>query len=179
MQKGYFDNNIEKIEELNNTTSIIKKEKDMYIRVDDANGKGVPGDYKYIEYFKEYIAAERYAKVMTGKTKADFQIYENRETNQFYVFPKTKTCGNKHKECSRYIRTVSQGTRLYLFKVHHHNHRTGKIYSTTVGIMKAKDIEEAKEKIWKEYGNNCASFHDDEIEEVNEHEDTKAFGILV
>ena len=45
--------------------------------------------------------------------------------------------------------------------------------------MKAKDIEEAKEKIWKEYGNDCASFHDDEIEEVNEHEDTKAFGILV
>lgn len=67
----------------------------------------------------------------------------------------------------------------YIFKIHHHSYRNLKEYSITVGIVKGKNIDEAKQKIWEKYGSDYTSFHDDEIEEIIKNEDIKAFGVLL
>lgn len=179
MQRYNIEGYLETLEVLNTKTCIIKKNNKIYIRLDDATGKGMPGDWSYSEYFPVYKAAKDYAKELADKTDVIFYIYLRRDTDMYYVIPITNRCYYKYEENSKYISQIYPEKKLYLFKIHHHSYRTGQKYSTEVGIMKARNLEEAKEKIWKEYGTNNTSFHDDEIKEIPKEEDTRTFGVLI
>ena len=54
--------------------------------------------------------------------------------------------GENGKLYNTYVKEQEQ-LKEYIFKIHHHSYRTGQKYSTEVGIMKAKNEDEAKEKI--------------------------------
>lgn len=86
--------------------------------------------------------------------------------------------GENGKLYNTYVKEQEQ-LKEYIFKIHHHSYRTGQKYSTEVGIMKAKNEDEAKEKIWEKYGSDNSSFHDDEIKEIPKEEDTRTFGVLI
>lgn len=179
MQRYNIEGYLETLEVLNPKTCIIKKNNKIYIRLDDTTGKEMPGDWSYSEYFPVYKAAEDYAKKLADKTDAIFYIYLNRDTDMYYVIPKTNGCYYKNEENSKKISEIYPEEKLYLFKIHHHSYRTGKKYCTEVGIIKARNEKEAKEKIWEKYGSDNSTFNDEEIEEIPKEVETKTLGVLL
>lgn len=179
MQKYYIEEHIETLEELNPKTCIIKKNNKIYIRLDDEAGKGEPSDWRYSDYFPVYKEAENYAKYLADRTDTVFYIYMKYDTEMFYVFPKTEGNYYAYKDESKFISKVEPEDKLYIFEIHHHSYRTGQKYSTEVGIMKARNEDKAKEKIWEKYGGDNSSFHDDEIEEIPKEWDTQTIKVLL
>ena len=106
MQKYYCKGEVETLEELNHKTCVIKKFGKKYIRVDNAVGKSIPGDWSYREYFSMFHTAAEYARELANIADIGLYIYLNLETLVFSVVPKTLGEDDKDYDISFYITTI-------------------------------------------------------------------------
>lgn len=126
--------------------------------------------------FKEYI--EEYGYNFECYATYD-EFLKNEYQNKKLIKDILKEAeGENGKLYSAYLGEQEQ-VKEYLFKIHHHSYQTGQKYSTEIGIVKAKNINEAKDKIWLKYGNDNSTFNDDEIEEIPREEESKTYGVLL
>ena len=87
MQKYFCQGWLETLKELNYKTCIIQKGGKKYIRVDNAVGKGIPGDWSYREYSSVFEPALDYAKELANIAEIPFHIYINLELLNYLIVP--------------------------------------------------------------------------------------------
>ncbi len=65
--------------------------------------------------------------------------------------------------------------RIFLFKLNYEDPRSSRIVANRVGIIKAPDFDAAREKVWKLYGADNASFPAKDIIDITGREEASIY----